>query len=97
MKIQLAIIGAVLVAGGILFLPETMSQFPAGTLVLDALVADATNIKEYNQHTSQVGDTLYDVGLKEIIELADESIENNNVTINQMVESATKIFQKWIE
>ena len=37
------------------------------------------------------------VGLKEIIELADESIENNNVTINQMVESATKIFQKWIE
>ena len=37
------------------------------------------------------------VGLKEIIELADESIENNNVTINQMVESAIKIFQKWIE
>jgi len=64
MKIQLAIIGAVLVAGGILFLPETVSQFPAGTMILDALVADATNIKEYNQHTSQVGDTLYDVGLK---------------------------------
>ena len=64
MKVQLAIIGAVLVAGGILFLPETVSQFPAGTLILDALVADATNIKEYNQHTSQVGDTLYDVGLK---------------------------------
>ena len=33
-------------------------------MILDALVADATNIKEYNQHTSQVGDTLYDVGLK---------------------------------
>ena len=64
MKVQLAIIGAVLVAGWILFLPETVSQFPAGTMILDALVADATNIKEYNQHTSQVGDILYDVGLK---------------------------------
>ncbi len=41
-----------------------MSQFPAGHLLLDAIVADSTNIKEYNSHTSQVGDTLYDVGLK---------------------------------
>ena len=63
MKVQLAIIAAVMVAGGILFLPETISQFPAGTMVLDALVADATNIKEYNEHTNQVGDTLYDVGV----------------------------------
>ena len=63
MKIQLAIIGAVLVAGGILLLPETINQFPAGTMLLDALVADATNIKEYNEHTNQVGDTLYDVGI----------------------------------
>jgi len=37
------------------------------------------------------------VGLQEIIQLADESIENNKVTIEQMVDSATKIFQKWIE
>ena len=37
------------------------------------------------------------VGLEQIIELADESIENDNVTINQMVQSAIKIFQKWIE
>ena len=36
------------------------------------------------------------VGLEEIIRLADESIENNNVSINQMAESAIKIFQKWI-
>ncbi len=36
------------------------------------------------------------VGLEEIIGLADESIENNDVSINQMVESAIKIFQKWI-
>ena len=64
MKIQLAIIGAVLVAGGIFFLPETMSQFPAGHMLLDALIADATSIKEYNEHTNQVGETLYDVGLK---------------------------------
>jgi len=64
MKVQLAIIGTVLVAGGILFLPETMSQFPAGTIIVDSLVADVTSIKEYNTHTNQVGDTLYDVGLK---------------------------------
>ena len=37
------------------------------------------------------------VGLQEIIELADESIENNNVTIQQMVDSAIKIFHKWIK
>tara|TARA_Y100000590_G_scaffold162689_1_gene186510 strand:- start:637 stop:924 length:288 start_codon:yes stop_codon:yes gene_type:complete len=64
MKVQLAIIGAILVTGGILFLPETISQFPVGHMLLDALVADATNIKEYNEHTNLVGDTLYDVGLK---------------------------------
>ena len=63
MKIQLAIIGAVLVAGGIFFLPETMSQFPAGHMLLDAIIEDATNIKQYNEQTSQVGETLYDVGL----------------------------------
>ena len=37
------------------------------------------------------------VGLEEIIGLADKSIENNNVTIEEMVKSAIKIFQKWIE
>jgi len=37
------------------------------------------------------------VGLKEIIDLADESIENNDVAIDEMVSSAIKIFQKWIE
>jgi dephospho-CoA kinase len=37
------------------------------------------------------------VGLQEIIQLADESIENNNVTIEEMVDSAIKIFQKWIK
>jgi len=36
------------------------------------------------------------VGLEKIIGLADESIDNNNVSINLMVESAIKIFQKWI-
>ena len=37
------------------------------------------------------------IGLEEIIGLADESIENNNVTIEEMVKSAVKIFQKWID
>jgi len=37
------------------------------------------------------------IGLEEIIGLADHSIENNNVTIDEMVSSAIKIFQTWIE
>ncbi len=35
------------------------------------------------------------VGLEEIIELADETIENNNVTIEQLVDSAIEIFKNW--
>jgi len=37
------------------------------------------------------------VGLEEIIVLADESIENNNITIDDMVKSAIEIFHKWIK
>ena len=64
MKIQLAIVGVILIAGGIMFFPETMNQLPEGTSIFDALVADAMNIKEYNVNTNQVADTLYDVGLE---------------------------------
>jgi|TARA_B110000014_G_scaffold259524_1_gene247484 dephospho-CoA kinase len=35
------------------------------------------------------------VGLQEIIGLADETIENNNVTIIQLVDSAIKVFKNW--
>ena len=35
------------------------------------------------------------IGLQEIIELADETIENNNVTIEQLVDSAIEIFKNW--
>ena len=63
MKIQLVIVGVILIAGGIMFFPETMNQLPEGTSIFDALVADAMNIKEYNVNTNQVADTLYDVGL----------------------------------
>ena len=37
------------------------------------------------------------VGLQEIIKLADETIENNNVTIDELVNSAIEIFQNWIK
>ena len=46
MKIQLAIVGVVLIAGGIMFFPETVSQLPEGKTIFDALVTDALNIKE---------------------------------------------------
>ena len=64
MKIQLVIVGVVLIAGGIMFFPETMNQLPEGTSIFDALIADAVNLKEYNTNTNQVADTLYDVGLE---------------------------------
>ena len=64
MKIQLVIVGVILIAGGIMFFPETMDQLPEGTSIFDALVADAINLKEYNTNTNQVADTLYDVGLE---------------------------------
>ena len=64
MKIQLVIVGVILIAGGIMFFPETMNQLPEGTSIFDALVVDALNIKEYNMNTNQVADTLYDVGLE---------------------------------
>ena len=57
MKIQLAIVGVVLIAGGIMFFPETVSQLPEGKTIFDALVTDALNIKEYNTNTNQVADT----------------------------------------
>jgi len=37
------------------------------------------------------------VGLQEIIKLADETIENNNVTIDELVHFAIEIFQNWIK
>ena len=37
------------------------------------------------------------VGLQEIIKLADETIENNNVTIDELVYFAIEIFQNWIK
>ena len=37
------------------------------------------------------------VGLGKTIDLADETIENENVTIEQLVSSAIKIFQNWIK
>ena len=64
MKLQLVIVGTILIVGGIMFFPETMNQLPEGTSIFDALVVDAMSIKEYNINTNQVADTLYDVGLE---------------------------------
>ena len=65
MKIQLAIIGVVLVGGGVLFFPETIDQLPEGVSIFEALVIDATNLKEYNTNTNQV--VTYDLkGLEDI-------------------------------
>tara|TARA_B110001454_G_scaffold68552_1_gene66938 strand:- start:2651 stop:2953 length:303 start_codon:yes stop_codon:yes gene_type:complete len=64
MKIQLAIVGIVLIAGGIMFFPQTIEQLPEGTNVFSALVEDIISLKEYNVNTEQIGDTLYDVGIE---------------------------------
>ena len=55
MKIQLAIVGIVLIAGGIMFFPQTIEQLPEGTNVFSALVEDIMSLKEYNANTEQIG------------------------------------------
>ena len=91
MKIQLVIVGVILIAGGIMFYPETMNQLPEGTSIFDALVADAMNIKEYNINTNQVADTLYDVGLEvsetmvDVVDKVEDTIDDVEISPNQIL------------
>ena len=91
MKIQLAIVGVVLIAGGIMFFPETVSQLPEGKTIFDALVTDELNIKEYNSNTNQVADTLYDVGLEvcetitDVADKVEDTIEDVEISPNQIL------------
>ena len=91
MKIQLVIVGVILIAGGIMFFPETMNQLPEGTSIFDALVADAMNIKEYNINTNQVADTLYDVGLDvsetmiDVVDKVEDTIDDVEISPNQIL------------
>ena len=91
MKIQLVIVGVILIAGGIMFFPETMNQLPEGTSIFDALVADALNIKEYNINTNQVADTLYDVGLEvsetmvDVVDKVEDTIDDVEISPNQIL------------
>ena len=91
MKVQLAIIGAVLIVGAILFFPETTSQVSEGTSVFNAIVTDAINIKEYNSHTSQVGDTIYDVSIEmsetmvDVADKVEDTIDSVEISPNQIL------------
>ena len=91
MKVQLAIIGTVLIIGGILFFPETTSQLPDGTSIFDALVMDAMNFKEYNSHTSQVSETLYEVWTEvgetmvDVADQVEDVIEDVEISPNQIL------------
>ena len=91
MKIQLVIVGVILIAGGIMFFPETMSQLPEGTSIFDALIVDAINLKEYNTNTNQVADTLYDVGLEvsetmiDVVDKVEDTIDDVEISPNQIL------------
>ena len=91
MKIQLVIVGVILIAGGIMFFPETMDQLPEGTSIFDALIADAINLKEYNSNTNQVADTLYDVGLEvsetmiDVVDKVEDTIDDVEISPNQIL------------
>ena len=91
MKIQLVIVGVVLIAGGIMFFPETMNQLPECTSIFDALIADAVNLKEYNTNTNQVADTLYDVGLEvsetmiDVVDKVEDTIDDVEISPNQIL------------
>jgi len=92
MKIQLAIIGVILIAGGILFFPETMNQMPEGTSIFNALISDATNIKEYNTNTNEVADTLYDVSIQvgetmlDVADKVEDTIDDAEVSPEKIIE-----------
>ena len=91
MKIQLVIVGVILIAGGIMFFPETMNQLPEGTSIFDALIADAIKLKEYNSNTNQVADTLYDVGLEvsetmiDVVDKVEDTIDDVEISPNQIL------------
>ena len=91
MKIQLVIVGVILIAGGIMFFPQTMNQLPEGTSIFDAVVAGARNIKEYNINTNQVADTLYDVGLEvsetmvDVVDKVEDTIDDVEISPNQIL------------
>ena len=91
MKIQIVIVGVILIAGGIMFFPETMDQLPEGTSIFDALIADAINLKEYNTNTNQVADTLYDVGLEvsetmiDVVDKVEDTIDDVEISPNQIL------------
>ena len=91
MKVQLVIVGVILIAGGIMFFPQTMNQLPEGTSIFDALVADAINLKEYNTNTNQVADTLYDVGLEvsetmiDVVDKVEDTIDDVEISPNQIL------------
>ena len=91
MKIQLVIVGVILIAGGIMFFPQTMDQLPEGTSIFDALIADAINLKEYNTNTNQVADTLYDVGLEvsetmiDVVDKVEDTIDDVEISPNQIL------------
>ncbi len=91
MKVQLAIIGFVLIAGGILFFPQTIEQLPEGSNIFTALLQDITNLKEYNTNTEQVGETLYDTGsevgatLVEIAGTVEDSLGDIEISPNKIL------------
>ena len=91
MKIQLVIVGVILIAGGIMFFPQTMNQLPEGTSIFDALIVDAINLKEYNINTNQVADTLYDVGLEvsetmiDVVDKVEDTIDDVEISPNQIL------------
>ena len=91
MKIQLAIVGIVLIAGVILFFPQTVEQLPEGSNVFSALVEDIMSIKQYNSNTEQVGDTLFDVGtevgdkLTNVATTVEDSISDMELSPNKIL------------
>ena len=91
MKIQLVIVGVILIAGGIMFFPETMDQLPEGTSIFDALIVDAINLKEYNTNTNQVADTLYNINLKvsetmiDVVDKVEDTIDDVEISPNQIL------------
>ena len=91
MKLQLAIVGVVLIAGGIMFFPQTVEQLPEGSNIFSALLEDVMSLKEYNANTEQVGDTLYDVGIEvgdtltDVAATVENSLDDMEISPNKIL------------
>ena len=80
MKIKLAIIGAILVTGVVLFMPETLGLFPEAPIFIDSIKKDFGSVQ--NSTIEKVDS---------IEETLDQSIETVSNTVDDLKDTSTDL------